>query len=560
MHELSQPVLRVESADPAAGSLKLAWDDGTDGECVSSYAIYRGPGPERLDEYRVEGGITDTTWTDTDYWKAEPVLSPLNYWVVAENDYFDLPESNPVETRHRYGVFVGVGEYEESWIKQLTGSDLFEWKSDPKSIDNAELFGRLASENGFAAPAVLTRDKATKGAFRRALQDVAEKTKTGDYVAVFCSSHGKLGWWYGKFKGIVMYDSVYEKKELSEDLEALAKGKNGLSVAVIVNTCYSGGALSSAPAGANMAWIVSCRESEETTTSSVMGSPLPLFLLEYGWNRGKARGSVGSMATLADLWNYAAPNMRKLRDMEIVDETPGTLQRAVLEHFIAGRLGSAQYGHVPETPAVPRVEPGEGVLTISWDHDAQAEFFILMREDANTGKRVITALSGETTEGPDDGAKRGISYLPIQTYLYRVAALNEHGISEWSESQIGVFPSQFWQWLVEKVVELQIDESTPVEMVAAAAALASANGMSYEECYVAGVDPSDAGAALLVELVREDGKWHARPQGDKKTGRVYRVYGKQRMTDDEEWTDVTGVEDLETEGWRFFRVGVELAE
>ena len=29
---------------------------------------------------------------------------------------------------------------------------------------------------------------------------------------------------------------------------------------------------------------------------------------------------------------------------------------------------------------------------------------------------------------------------------------------------------------------------------------------------------------------------------------------------DEEWEDVTDVEDLEAEGWRFFRVGVEMPE
>jgi hypothetical protein len=41
---------------------------------------------------------------------------------------------------------------------------------------------------------------------------------------------------------------------------------------------------------------------------------------------------------------------------------------------------------------------------------------------------------------------------------------------------------------------------------------------------------------------------------------VYRVFGKKSMTAGEDWTDVTDVEDVEAEGWRFFRVRVELAE
>ena len=108
MHELSQPILRVDSASPVDGTITLAWDDGTDGQCVSSYSIYRGAGTEQLPEYCVASNITGTTWTDNDYLNAEPVFSPLNYWVVAESDHFDLPESNRVETRHRYGLFVGT--------------------------------------------------------------------------------------------------------------------------------------------------------------------------------------------------------------------------------------------------------------------------------------------------------------------------------------------------------------------------------------------------------------------------------------------------------------------
>ena len=41
------------------------------------------------------------------------------------------------------------------------------------------------------------------------------------------------------------------------------------------------------------------------------------------------------------------------------------------------------------------------------------------------------------------------------------------------------------------------------------------------------------------------------------TKRLYWVEGKKDVMD-EKWTDVTDVEDLEAEGWNFFRVEVEL--
>ena len=152
MHELSQPVLRVKSANPAEGSITLAWDDGTEGQCVSSYSIYRSANDTFTEADRVATGITDTEWTDTGYWNAEPVLSPLNYWVVAESDYFDLPESNAVETRHRYGLFVGVGKYQDK-----------DFEPDLSDIDNAFFFRDLEIEayllsnlKAFGLPAMKT--------------------------------------------------------------------------------------------------------------------------------------------------------------------------------------------------------------------------------------------------------------------------------------------------------------------------------------------------------------------------------------------------------------------
>lgn len=555
--------LSVARADPAAGSLTLAWEEEKPIEGVT-YSVWRGrTGDERSAAVCVAPNVTGNTWTDEEYWKAEPVLEPLRYWVVADAGGKNERESNCVETRHRYGVFVGVGEYEESWFKQLTGRDWLEWNADRPAMVHAELFGRLVREKGgFPADAVsvLTGSHATKSAFHNALQDLAKKVQTGDYVAIFCSTHGHLQFWYKYYNGIVMHDTLYSKKELASDLEALATDKNGLNVVVILSSCYSGAAYSASPAGQDFAWILSSRGSEETTTfSDAMGVPLSHYLLEYGWNRGRAGQGPGTMATFADLWDYAKLSMSEFRRMGLLDETQQYAQRAVLEHFIAGRLGSAQYENVPGTPTVTVAATNEGLPIISWKADSQAEYFAWIRENENNGKQLVGMATGDMHTWHDEGQKLGISYLPVQSCLYRIAAINEHGISAWSEPARGTFPSKFWNWLVDKYVGSVIDESTSEEIVATVAASASPNGASYEACYVADIDPNDPDVAFKAKLVCDDGKWRVCPMDGEKEGRVYRVEGKKEMSD-ENWTDVTDVEDQEVEGWHFFRVGVELAE
>ena len=95
---------------------------------------------------------------------------------------------------------------------------------------------------------------------------------------------------------------------------------------------------------------------------------------------------------------------------------------------------------------------------------------------------------------------------------------------------------------------------------AAAAAVSAANGRTLGECWVAGLDPAEAGDDLNAELSFEDGVLKVGPKGEKKEGRVYRVEGKRKLTDEGEWEDVTDVEDLGAGEWRFFRMRVGLEE
>ena len=98
----------------------------------------------------------------------------------------------------------------------------------------------------------------------------------------------------------------------------------------------------------------------------------------------------------------------------------------------------------------------------------------------------------------------------------------------------------------------------------AASQAAAANGRAVWECYVAGLSVTNSTEEFQVRSIEVvDGKVKAEwtpdlNEGGTKDVRAYRVWGKKALADGE-WTDVTEVEDVEAEGWRFFRVGVGMA-
>lgn len=545
--------LSVDRADPAAGSLTLAWEEEKSIEGVT-YSVWRGrTGDERSAAVCVAPNVTGNTWTDEEYWKAEPVLEPLRYWVVADAGGKNERESNCVETRHRYGVFVGVGKYKNSN------------SPDPSDISNAELFAQLArGKGGFIVEAkdILTGSGAKKKAVRQAVQALAGKMQTGDYAVLFFSSHGDSTFWNRvgnkldsdvklNFASVAMYDGDYEKKEMASDLEMFMAGKNGVGVVVVLNSCLSGGAVDAVSADGQIAWITSCRDGEITPSwTATFGTPLPQFLLRYGWNRGRA-GS-GEFVTFGELADYALPELDAFLKKTLRSNHPVVKGEKVLAHFVAGRHGSAAHATVPTVPSGMNATTEEASLRVSWEGQSDADWFILQRSTVPETTQIAGVIEGTSEGGPDTSAD-----LYGKSYFYRVAAMNEWGISGWSDSVTG---SRHNPELVEWVKQqCGCDDSASPATLAAAAASTSANGASYEACYVTGIDPNDPSAAFKAELTREGGIWNVEPSGGRKAGRLYRVEGKKTMSD-EVWTNVTGVEDLEAEGWHFFRVGVELAE
>ena len=118
-----------------------------------------------------------------------------------------------------------------------------------------------------------------------------------------------------------------------------------------------------------------------------------------------------------------------------------------------------------------------------------------------------------------------------------------------------------FEWLEENLGVILEENGGDYE---AAAWTKASNEMAVWECYLIGLDPASEDAAFAVKLDFVDGKpvvqWDPDlNEGGEKKERTYRVWGKKDIMD-EDWTDMTDVEDLKAAGWRFFRVGVEMAE
>lgn len=139
----------------------------------------------------------------------------------------------------------------------------------------------------------------------------------------------------------------------------------------------------------------------------------------------------------------------------------------------------------------------------------------------------------------------------------RIVYLNDNPEETTSSTPV---PVPF-EWLEENAREILEENGGDYE---AAAGATASNGLAVWECYLAGLDPECEDAAFMSKMAFVDGKsvvtWEPDlNEGGTKTNRAYRVWGKKDPMD-EDWTDTTDVEDLEAEGWRIFRVGVELAE
>lgn len=554
--------LSVARADPAAGSLTLAWEEEKPIEGMT-YSVWRGTGDERSAAVCVAPSVTGNTWTDEEYWKAEPVLEPLRYWVVADAGGKNERESNCVETRHRMGLCVGF--------------DAYGTKATPhrQSLADASLCKAQAEGAKFSMKPVLKNSAASVDGIHNALAELAEEAKPGDTVLFYIATHGGVS--PSKNKAVLTaYNGHYTVSQLATDVAAFHSdvGFIGIIMACHSRALSDGSVLSPgdelnwflenglAECKANVGWVTSCGMDESSW--NLAGSKQTMFgewFLNQGWKNGYADRKLSGVGygggngdgthTALELARYAEAFSRGVSDdkpSHVFYQNEALLGKTIMATEVAS--GGANIPTAPTTVTASQVE-FDSKIYVSWASSSGALWYWLEGKMENSVD-AWKCLSYET-RGTDF---QHTESLVGQNYQYRVRAVNGAGASGFSPIATGSRGTvPFIDWLRGKGEQIGLS-GTAAEL----ATMSSANGMSLEACYVSGIDPLDASAAFKAKLAREDGKWTAKPEGGEKEGRVYRVEGKREMTDDEDWTDLTDVEDVEAEGWHFFRVGVELAE
>ncbi len=550
------PVLRVERADPAAGSLTLGWEDEGGGEEVT-YSVYRSANDTYSEADLVANGLTGTSWTDKNYWAAEPVLKPLNYWVVADGGGYGERVSEPVETRHRYGLCVGIGKY-------VLETD------NPGMAKDANLCKELAEKEGdFSHVERIPDDDATLSTVQGHMKKMAALAQPGDVFLFFFSGHGEAG------KLLLRGTWNYTTTLLREDIAAF---NPGVAVIGIVMACHSGSILSLGNWPANAAWICSCGSAQESLIFRDGLGPTPFgnVFLQDGWKNGYADGALfgtkwtggngDGIVTFYELMRYANVFVKGYSDQV----RPSDVQRSntnLLARIAAGRVGAKNLSKRPEAPEAcdASYQTSNDRIDVWWTcpTDSSISRYWLFRQ--GPGEKDATCISRYAKDGrfsdpgKEDKSLQAPAPKKFQEYRYFVQAVSPSGISEASPEAIGMSGTpELKEWLEDfgYITEAQI---------ASADTAIAANGVNTVfDSYVLGLNPTDQNSRFETRLRFEDGKpiptWVPDlNEGGIKAERVYRVEAKKEMSDGN-WTDVTNVEDLEAEGWRFFRVGVELVE
>ena len=459
------PELRVHSADPMEGNLTLAWTERIPVPGVT-YSIYRGEGNSRLDTYLVTNGLTETTWMDPSYREAKPLLKPLNYWVVANDDVFGERESNQLTTRRRFGVFVGLNE------EQGFASD-------------ARLCHQLASETGeFFDCTLFTGEAVDSDAIRRKVADLAEEAQPGDLFLLFISSHGEEG----KLAMSGWFDN-YNVAELQKDVR---KFDPGVAVIGVVMACHSGSMLGNgegsekiiswlldagvADCRANIAWVTSCGDGQESPLFGNGGtSPTPFgcSFLRDGWQKGFAdrrlfgttwTGDGDGQVTFYELARYAGELCKGYSDY-VAPAGVRTENDELLMRVVAGAAGSGGSGTRPDAPASCTASQGrsDACIQINWElsNDSEVQYYWLFRkEPGESGARCVSrnAGNGEFSD-PETLRQSGLSREtlknlkapePFKVYQYYVRAVSPEGISAPSPITSGFAGTTLMrQWLEE---------------------------------------------------------------------------------------------------------------
>ncbi len=588
-----QPKLTIVSADIHAGSLTLDWSSTEDGIAVDwPCELWRGVTPDfNAATNLISGGTTTTSFVDEGFSAVEPLMSPLYYWVVPVNAEMPYAPSEPVVARKRIGLSVGYSEFPPE--KKL-GKSI-------QAYNEAKLFQKLCVEKGGfdqKNTQFLSNGGAKTEDIRKEMKRLAGLANPGDTFAFYIATHGAFYETGESARRLTTFDGHYTLAHLQEDIRSFP---SDTKVVCVIMACHAESMIGNpqsptkngreewkensdrwlaqcgfAQCLGNVAWIASCR-AEQNSINSVDYSLFGQAFLADGWESGYADselvnvengvgGNGDGVVTFLQLANYASVFARwkwitEKDGKEYEYEQNVQIENdGLLEGIVAGTC-PAPTPVKPGTPTILSVETiGIADQKITWQPAVHATGYRIYRTSASPNPvRECLAHSWEEGTSFTDGEA-----MLTGQYTYEVQGYNPGGFGDCSAG-VGVALSEPLKDLFRSFLELYVNTlvpgvSTPEEYESARHSKA-ANGMTYEACFVAGLDPARADSKLVSKIRLENGvpriTWEPALNGEGvKTGvRTYKVFGCRKLGDP--WCEVENGEEAE---YRFFRTTVSMPE
>ncbi len=490
-------------------------------------------------------------------------IAPVKYFVKDENGRW----SEECVTRNRYGLFVGYSAF-------LT-------RNRPKRghyNDANELRNLCVARGQFLSGNAHFRSNgdATTVKIRDEMAFFATQTKPGDVFVFYVATHG------GDYDSanearIATYDGGYRVKELLRDIRGFS---SGVAVINIIMSCHSfaltGGVnvidrinrwLVDCGFGqclGNVAWVTSCDAQESSYTyldenHSRFGESFIVdgFLNCYADMRLQGTeyegGNTDGLITVGELARYAKEFFKGLSD-----DMPSTVQLengGLLDRIVLGRRAVSSSLSCPGTPTSPNATQEDTRIDIGWAASDNATSYRIYRYP-------LDAPGEWKWIGISDGTRfRDETAILTREYGYRIRAVNPVGVSDLSDVAVGSrgtstildFLGSFFGTTTASADDYDVMEKA-----------VAPNGFTYGASYVAGLNPTNETEKFMTTItMATNGKpvvsWSPDlNEGGTKNERVYRVLGAKSLSGEVQWDDVTDVADWDAEGYRFFKVQVEM--
>lgn len=354
--------VQAVSVDRSTGSLKISWQGDANQLPAGLWcAVYRYTDASLPQSGRVKvGETTEAEILDTGFGTI-PGVGSVYYRV--EPCFGVYGPSSPLETRRRFGVFVGVDSYDDGWCEERT-----------YCVSTAR---GIASGYGapFGRSFVHCGTDATLSGIRAAFEACSTEARPGDLFAYFHASHGILDQ-NDNYMGPALYakGSTLPPSELSSLLNGF---REGVSTAIILDSCYSGAMRSSVSLAhpADVGWILSTGSKVESLSSDGM-SFSSAGLLSTGWRHGCADANADGFVTFAELGAYAKSWSESAFDIFGLDA--GVFSGGVLEMMTAGPVGGQSCSELPPIGPVS-VRDKDVSVTLTWEPVPTATRYIVYR-------------------------------------------------------------------------------------------------------------------------------------------------------------------------------------